>query len=106
MKDNSLPVLKAEEPNALSHVIRSIKGEKRPTKYFVCLRNLSLILRERVASYVTSGSLSRHFLRKHVSRLQGGMHIDCQICSVRQEDRVQLTDSRREVSWDCLAGPG
>ena len=69
VKDDSPPVLKAKEPDALSQAIRSIKREKRPTKCFVCLGNLSLTLRERVASYATSGSLSRHFLRKHVRRL-------------------------------------
>jgi hypothetical protein len=90
VKDDSPLVLKAEEPNALSQAIRSIKREKRLTKCFVCLRNPSLTLHERVASYATSGSLSRHFLRKHVKRLQGGVHIDCWICSIQLEDRVQL----------------
>ena len=88
VKDDSPPVLKAEEPDALSQAIRSIKREMRPTKCFICLGNPSLTLRERVASYATSGSLSRHFLRKHMSRLQGGVHIDCRICGVRLEDRV------------------
>ena len=69
MKDDSPLVLKAKEPNALSQAIQLIKREKRPIKYFVCLRNLSLTLCERVASYATLGSLSRHFLRKHMKRL-------------------------------------
>jgi hypothetical protein len=90
VKDDSPPVLKAEEPDALSQAIRSIKREKGLIKCFVYLRNPSLTLRERVASYATLGSLSRHFLRKHVGRLQGGLHIDCRICSIRLEDRVQL----------------
>ncbi|KAH8585358.1 hypothetical protein B0O99DRAFT_679450, partial [Bisporella sp. PMI_857] len=67
VKDESPPVLKTEEPDTLSQAIRSIKSEKRPTKCFVCLGNRSLTLRERVASYATSGSLSRHFLRKHTT---------------------------------------
>ena len=86
MKDDSPLVLKAEEPNALSQAIQSIKREKRLTKCFICLGNPSLTLRKRVALYATLGSLSRHFLRKHVGRLQGGLHIDCRICSVRLED--------------------
>ena len=68
-KDNSPPVIKAKEPNTLTKAIRSINAEKRPIIYFVCLRNPSLILRERVASYSTSGSLSRHFIRKYIRRL-------------------------------------
>jgi hypothetical protein len=44
----------------------------------------------RLPRNATSGSLSRHFLRKHVSRLKGGVHIYCRICCVGLEDRVQL----------------
>ncbi|KAG9236200.1 hypothetical protein BJ875DRAFT_503499 [Amylocarpus encephaloides] len=83
-------VIKAKEPDPLSEAIRSIKREERPTKCFVCLGNPSLPLRKRVASYATPGSLSRHFLRKHVSKLQGGGSIDCQICKVRLANRVEL----------------
>jgi hypothetical protein len=105
VKDDSPPVLKAEEPDALSQAIRSIKREKRPTKCFVCLGNPSLTLRERVASYATSGSLSRHFLRKHVGRLQGGGHIDCWICGVRLEDRVQLLIHAERFHGTVSRGP-
>jgi transcription elongation factor Elf1 len=105
VKDDSPPVLKAKEPDALSQAIQSIKREKRLTKYFVCLGNLSLTLCERVASYATSGSLSRHFLRKHVSRLQGGVHIDCQICGLRLEDRVQLLIHAERFHGTVSRGP-
>ena len=37
LKEDSPPVLKAAEPDALSQAIRSIKGKKRPTKCFICL---------------------------------------------------------------------
>ncbi|KAH6663826.1 hypothetical protein B0J14DRAFT_436255, partial [Halenospora varia] len=74
-----------KEPNTLSKAIRSIKREKRPTKCFVCLKNPSLTLYKRVVLYITLGSLSRHFLRKYISRLQRGVHINCQICGVRLE---------------------
>ena len=86
-KDDTPPVIKVEEPDALSKAIRSIKGEKRPTIYFVCLGNPSLTLRERVVSYTTPGSLSRHFLRKHVNKLEEGEQIDCRICDIKLEHR-------------------
>jgi hypothetical protein len=105
VKDDSPPALKAEEPDALSQAIRSIKREKRPTKCFVCLGNPSLTLCKRVASYATSGSLSRHFLRKHVSRLQGGVHIDCRICGVRLEDRVKLLIHAERFHGTVSRGP-
>jgi hypothetical protein len=104
VKDNS-PVLKAKEPDALSQAIQSIKREKKPTKYFVCLGNPSLTLYKKVALYTTSGSLSRHFLRKHVKRLQGGVYIDCWICGVRLEDRVQLLIYTERFYRTVLQGP-
>lgn len=44
--------------------------DKRPTIYFLCLRNPALTIHERVVLYVTPGSLSSHFNRKHVSKLE------------------------------------
>jgi hypothetical protein len=105
VKDNSPLVLKAKEPNTLSQAIRSIKKEKRPTKCFVYLGNLSLTLGERVALYTTSGSLSRHFLRKYIRRLQGGVYIDCRFCGVRLEDQVQLLIHAEKFHGTVSRGP-
>lgn len=105
VKDDSLVVTKAEEPDALNQAIRSIEGKKRPTKCFVCLRNPALTLRERVASFATPGSLSSHFLRKRVSKLQRGAHIDCQACNVRLEGRVQLLIHAERVHGTVSRGP-
>jgi hypothetical protein len=76
VKDDSPSVIKAEEPNTLSKVIQSVKGEKRPKICFAYLRNPSLTLRERITSYTTSSSMSRHFLRKYFKKLQGGVDIN------------------------------
>ena len=54
----------------LSRAILSIKKDKRPIICFLCLRNPALPIRERVVSYATPGSLTRHFNRKHVSKLK------------------------------------
>lgn len=105
VKDDSPPVVKVEEPEALSQAVRSIKGERRPTICFVCLGNPALSLCERVAEYATSGSLSRHFLTKHVSKLQGGEYVDCQICSVRLENRLQLLIHAEKSHGTVSRGP-
>lgn len=105
VNEESPPAIKSEGPKALSKAIQSIKGENRPTKCFVCLGNPSLTIHERVASYATSGSLSRHFLRKHVSKLQGGVHFDCQICNVRLKDRVQLLIHAEKYHGTVSRGP-
>ncbi|KAH6667257.1 hypothetical protein B0J14DRAFT_603092, partial [Halenospora varia] len=44
------PPVKAEEPDALSQAILSIKTEKRPTICFLCVGNPALPVRERVIS--------------------------------------------------------
>jgi hypothetical protein len=85
----SHPVQAAEPDTALDLAIFSIKTDKRPRVCFVCLGNPNLTIRERVATYITSGSLSRHFVRKHVSKMQTGQCIDC-ICNVRLTTRKEL----------------
>jgi hypothetical protein len=94
LKDNSPPVVKVEEPNvALSQAILSIKREtrqSRPTKCFVCLGNPSLVMRKRVKSYATPGSLSRHFLGRHVNKLKDGACVECGICYVTIENQIAL----------------
>jgi len=54
----------------LSRAVSSVKKNKRPTICFLYLGNPALPIRERVVSYATPGSLSRHFYRKHVSKLE------------------------------------
>jgi hypothetical protein len=75
---------------ALSQAISSIKTDKRLTICFLCLGNPAIPIRERVVSYATPGSLSRHFLRKHVRKLKEWDHIDCWMCDVRLEHRQHL----------------
>lgn len=93
---DTLTVVKVEEParswsdKALSQAISSIKTDKRPTICFLCLGNPALPIRERVVSYSTPGSLSRHFLRKHVRKLKEWEQIDCRICDVRLKHRHHL----------------
>lgn len=95
-KGDTPPVAKAAKlaPSAsdiaLSQAILLIKTDKRLTKCFLCLGSPALPLRERVASYATLGSLSRHFLRKHIKKLKEQEQIDCQICNVRLEHRQHL----------------
>jgi hypothetical protein len=105
-KDDSPPVVKVEgQSTALSRAILSIKTDKRPTICFVCLGNPSLLLRDRVASYVNPGSLTRHFIRKHVKKLQDGECIDCRICGIQLEDRVSLLVHAERFHGTVCRGP-
>ena len=84
------PVQAAEPDVALRQAISSIKTDKRPKVCFVCIGIPHLTMRERVAEYATPGSLSRHFVRKHVSKLENGQYVDCMDCDVRLKTRKDL----------------
>jgi len=47
-------------------------------------------MRERVATYSTPGFLSRHFLRKHISKLDDRQFINCMDYGMRLETRKEL----------------
>jgi hypothetical protein len=74
----------------LSKAISSIKKDKRPTICFLCLGNPALPIRERVVLYATPGSLTRHFNRKHVSKLEEWEQSICWMCDVKLEHRQHL----------------
>jgi hypothetical protein len=76
--------------NPLSLAITSVKADKRPKICFLCLGNPWLAMDKRVKEYATPGSLSRHFLRKHINKLQNGNQIDCRICDIRIVHRIDL----------------
>jgi len=74
----------------LYYAISFIKIDKRLKICFVYIRSPRLTIREKIAEYATSGSLSRHFVRKHVSKLSDGQFVDCMDCSVRLKTRKDL----------------
>jgi len=74
----------------LSIAISSIKKDKRPTICFLCLGNPALPIRERVISYATPGSLTRHFNRKHASKLEEWEPSICWMCDIKLEHRQHL----------------
>lgn len=48
-------------------LVRIRSPEVRPTICFLCVGNPSLPLEKRIAKHAIPGSLTRHFLRKHVN---------------------------------------
>ena len=65
----------------------------------------ALTMRERVATYSTPGSLSRHFLRKHVRKLEDGQFVDCMDCGVRLETRKDLLIHAERFHGTVSRGP-
>ena len=50
----------------------------------------SVTLRERVALYATPGSLSRHFFKNNIKKLEDRAHNECRICNIRMEQKIAL----------------
>ncbi|KAF4228079.1 hypothetical protein CNMCM6805_002465 [Aspergillus fumigatiaffinis] len=55
-------------------------AEVRPTMCFLCVGNPDLPLEKRVAKYATPGSITRHFLRKHVNTSWPSGGVPCNVC--------------------------
>jgi hypothetical protein len=101
-----LPPVQAAEPDILlRRAISSLKTDKRPKVCFVCVGNPHLTLRERVVPYATPGSLSRHFFKRHVKKLEDGTHIDCSICNIRMENRIALLIHAEKFHGTVSRGP-
>jgi hypothetical protein len=98
-------VLVSASESLLHEAVLSIKTDKRPTKCFLCLGNPNLTIRERAVSYATSGSLSRHFLGKHVKKLEKGNNIECRICNISLKDRVALLIHGERFHGTVSRGP-
>jgi hypothetical protein len=90
IKSESPPIHVAESDVALREAISSIKTDRRPLVCFCCIGNPGLAMRQRVAKYATPGSLSRHFLRKHVKKLHAGQSVDCMDCGVQLRSQKEL----------------
>ena len=80
----------AKLDDALCKAISFIRIDKRPKVCFICIRSPHLIISERIAEYANLGFLSRHFLRKHVSKLKDEQFVDYMDCGVRLKTRKEL----------------
>ncbi|KAL4923019.1 DUF3435 domain-containing protein [Aspergillus undulatus] len=78
-------VLEDDTAIALRQAMESVRvknREERPTICFLCLGNPNLPLKDRIANYKTPGSLTRHFLRKHVNPPWPARGIECNVCGI------------------------
>ncbi|KAB8069060.1 hypothetical protein BDV29DRAFT_183512 [Aspergillus leporis] len=112
----SAPAKKREGPSpdepksTLCQAMASVcikKPNERPTICFLCIGNPQLPERKRLESYDTPGSLSRHFVDRHIKRYPKDMRVKCGICKeelqskaalMNHAERVHGTVSRRPLS--------
>ncbi|EDN07431.1 conserved hypothetical protein [Histoplasma mississippiense (nom. inval.)] len=52
----------------------------RPRVCFLCVGNPSCALEDRIMKYATSGSLTRHFLRRHINPPWPATGVECNVC--------------------------
>lgn len=74
----------------LRYMIYFVQINQRPKVYFIYIKSLRLTIREKVAVYTTLGSLSRHFIRKCVSKLSDRQFTNCISCNIRLKTRKDL----------------
>jgi hypothetical protein len=79
-----------------------IKSPKaRPTICFLCLGNSRLPESERLEMYKNSGSLSRHFINRHIKPFPNDMRCKCSICGEKLV-QVWAIEPRGKGAWNCL----
>lgn len=81
--------VQSDSDTVLSQAIMSVRTDKTPQICFLCVGNPGMPISKRIKRYATVGSLSGHFQR-HVTKLQTGKQIDCQICNVRGMHRMHI----------------
>ncbi|KAL4916002.1 hypothetical protein BDW62DRAFT_218975 [Aspergillus aurantiobrunneus] len=61
----------------------TVKDQReRPTTCFLCLGNPNLPLKERTVKHTTPGSLTRHFLPKHINPPWPARGVECNVCGI------------------------
>lgn len=94
----------AESPLHMALMSIFVKTEKeRPRKCFLCVgKALSLTpddpqTEELIHEFYTSGDLSKHFRRKHLSNLQDSDKIYCQVCDMHLDHKMHLQSHAMRV---------
>ncbi|KAJ5961005.1 uncharacterized protein N7479_008155 [Penicillium vulpinum] len=98
------------EDDVFSQAIASVcvkSPEERPTICFICLGNPMLPGSERLRKFKNSGSLSRHFVNKHIKPYSNSIQYECTIYGEQLSSKSALLNhaqgSHRIVS--CLPLP-
>ena len=81
--------------------------KERPTICFICLGNARLPECNRLQTYKNPGSLSRHFVNKHIKPFPNDMHCECNICREKLMSKSGLLNhaERLHGTVSCLPLP-
>jgi hypothetical protein len=85
--DPQVTAARAEE-QVLRAAMLSVFTEKRPRECFVCLARISLPVDKRVFKFKTPGDLTKHFKRKHLSKIKEEEKPNCDLCLMQLSHKV------------------
>ncbi|KAI3032155.1 hypothetical protein CBS147353_919 [Aspergillus niger] len=94
------PCSVVENETELQSAISSVcvkSPDERPTICFLCVSNSKLPTIERFRKHTTPGSLSRHFVDKHVKRFPKDMRLTCNICNKELEHKKHVMNHAQTV---------
>lgn len=99
-----------ESDDRFSQAIASVcvkSRDERPTICFICLGNAKQPESERLKIYKNPGSLSRHFVNKHIKPFPSNMHCECNICGEKLMSKPGLLNHAQRVHGivSCLPLP-
>jgi hypothetical protein len=81
---------RATDEQALNKAILLVFTEKRPLVCFVCLGQSSLPLENRIFSFASPGDLTKHFKRKHLSKIKEGQRPYCYVCPMQLDHKMHF----------------
>ncbi|KAL4801337.1 hypothetical protein BDV18DRAFT_167573 [Aspergillus unguis] len=112
--DESGPVAKRHQSSAedeteiaLRQAMESVRidsPKQRPQICFLCLGNPDLPLKDRLLKHSTPGSLTRHFLRKHVNPSWPAKGVTCTVCDEKPLQQKSELLNHAEVFHGTVVG--
>lgn len=112
--DESGPVAKRHQSSAedeteiaLRQAMESVRidsPKQRPQICFLCLGNPDLPLKDRLLKHSTPGSLTRHFLRKHVNPSWPAKGVTCTVCNGKPLQQKSELLNHAEVCHGTVVG--
>ncbi|KAJ5437782.1 uncharacterized protein N7458_008780 [Penicillium daleae] len=94
-----------DKQSILQNTIESVRiksPEVRPTICFLCVGNPNLPLEKRVAKHTIPGSLTRHFLRKHVNTAWPTEGVLCNICDNQPLEHKSILVNYAEIAYGTV----
>lgn len=112
--DEPVPVAKRYQTSAedqteyaLRQAIESVRidsPKQRPQTCFLCLGNPDLPLKDRLLKHSTPGSLTRHFLRKHVNLSWPAKGVTCAVCDGKPLQQKSELLNHAEIFHGTVVG--